>query len=184
MKQILLLITVSSLIICCSRKKADKRHNEITRVVFATGGCFGPCPYQIIDLDSSLKFKYHGVRYSDTLGFYAGTIEKNLWDSLNIRFEDINYKKLDTVYNYSMDDMATEIFIYYGKNKIKHINAQSASLPDSVKNVYDWLMKVIKNLKFENRIDSVVFPTQIQTPLPVPPLPENLKFKPPKLNGE
>jgi hypothetical protein len=61
-------------LLSCRNIVADNRPNEINRIVFATGGCYGTCPIQVIDLNSSLTTKYHGVRYSDSTGFYRGNI--------------------------------------------------------------------------------------------------------------
>jgi hypothetical protein len=157
--------------------KNHKRNNEINRIVFATGGCYGTCPIQSIDFDSNLTFKYHGVKYTDKKGYYIGTMTNGFWDTLNMKLESINYKQLDTVYNHSVDDLSTEIFIYYN-DKVKHIYGQSSSLPDSVMTVYNWLLNSIRTLDSKPTQDSLTFSTTIQIILPPPPMP-TLKFIPP-----
>lgn len=159
-----LIFTILTLLFSCSDNKA-KRKNEIKRVVFATGGCFGNCPIQAIDIESSLKVRYHGVQYTDSIGFFIGNITSGFWDTLNIKLENINYKQLDTSYQHSVDDLSTEIYIY-GNGKVKHIKGQSASLPDSVMTVYRWLMQKIKHLKLHPSKDSLTFPTNTEKPLP------------------
>ena len=145
--------------------------------MFATGGCYGTCPIQAIDIDSTLAFKYHGIEYTDKKGFYTGVVTSDFWDTLNIKLESINYKKLDTAYNHSVDDLSTEIFIYY-KDTVKHIYGQSASLPDSVMTVYGWLLNSMRTFELKTTQDSLTFPTVIEKPLPPPPMPENIKFIP------
>ena len=171
-----LTILILTLFIGCDSKN-HKRNNEIKRIVFATGGCYGACPIQSIDFDSTLTFKYHGVKYTDKIGYHIGVITNGFWDTLNIKLESINYKQLDTEYNHSADDLSTEIFIYFN-DKMKHIYGQSRSLPDSVMTVYNWLLKSIPTLDSKPTQDSLTFPTTIQILLPPPPMP-TLKFIPP-----
>jgi hypothetical protein len=163
--------------VSCNNYKRNSRQNDIKRIVFATGGCFGTCPIQAIDMDSSLTIRYHGIRYTDSIGFYTGITSIEFWDSLNIKFEGMNYSKLDSSYEQSVDDLSTEIYIFYNDNKIKHIYGQSASLPDSVMSVYKWLMKSIEQMKFTKVKDSLSFPTIIEKPLPIPPPPKNIDIK-------
>lgn len=167
-------LTVLASLMGCSDSSKEARKNEINRIVFATGGCYGRCPVQTIDIDSTLAFRYHGVKYADTTGFYVGTVTQEFWDSLNMKFESINYKQLDSSYEHSVDDLSTEVFIYYG-DKVKHIHGQSMSLPDSVMTVYRWLLKSMRHLELKTTTDSLVFPTIIEKPLPIPPMPDNVK---------
>lgn len=145
--------------------------------MFATGGCYGTCPIQAIDIDSTLTFKYHGIEYTDKKGFYTGVVTSGFWDTLNIKLESINYKQLDTAYVHSYDDLSTEVFIYYN-SKVKHIYGQSASLPDSVMTVYNWLLESMRTFELKRTQDSLPFQTRIQKPLPPPPK-STLKFIPP-----
>lgn len=180
--KLITILSILTLFISCDNNKHG-RQNEIKRVVFATGGCYGHCPIQAIEIDSSLKFKYHGVEYTDSIGFFVGNITNDFWDTLNFKFENINYKQLDSSYEHSVDDLSTEIYIYYN-NKVKHIHGQSASLPDSVMTVYLWLMKEIKLLKMQPINDSLTFPTIVEKPLPMPPMPKNFKFVPPTVEDK
>lgn len=173
--QHILTILILVLIIGCNGKN-NKQDNEIKRIVFATGGCFGNCPIQSIDIDSTLKFKYHGIRYTDKMGFYFGSVTRGFWDTLNIKLKTLNYKQLDTIYDDSVDDLSTEIFIYY-HDKVKHIDGQETSLPDSVMTFYDWLINSIMKLEMKPSKDSLTFPTKIEKSVLIP---ESIKFIPPQ----
>lgn len=168
----------ATLLFACKKKNAGSK-KEIEKIVFATGGCYGHCPIQAIQIDSSLTIKYHGVKYTEKIGFYSGIISRNFWDTLNKKLENINYQQLDSTYQNSVDDLSTEIFIYYD-NKFKHIYGQSASLPDSVMNVYLWMMSEIKQLKLQPIKDSLIFPTIIEKPIPV--FKETIEFIPPAID--
>ena len=168
MKKInLIIILALSIIFSFCTKKAEKRNNEITRIVFATGGCYGHCPIQVIDMDSSLKFKYQGLEYSKYIGYYEGKINQELWDSLNIELERINYNQLDTIYSHSVDDLSTEIYIYH-KNGVKHIYAQSLSLPKNVENFYEWFLERIQKLEMKSTNNEFNFHTTTEKPIPEP----------------
>lgn len=175
--QTVLILTSLIILSDCQHSAKQKRQNEINKIVFATGGCYGHCPIQVIETDSSLSVRYHGVKYTDKTGFYIGKVSSEFWDTLNIKFENVHYKQLDTFYMHSVDDLSTEIFIFYN-NKVKHIYGQSASLPDSLMKVYNWLIKSIKQLNLSQSNDSLRFETIIEKPLPIPLL-DDVKFIPP-----
>jgi len=164
----------------CTERKNSERENRIRRIVFATGGCFGPCPTQVYDIDSSLSVKFKGVENTDFKGFHRGNVTQDFWDSLNIKFEGIDYKQLDSAYNQTVDDLSTELIIYDENNKIKYIYAQSSSLPDSVENVYNWLLKRLDRIKLTKTQDSLTFPTYLDRP----PIRTKIKFLPPKGNSD
>lgn len=164
----------------CTDNKPMKRENSIKRIVFATGGCFGPCPVQVFDIDSSLSVKYEGIQNTDLKGFHRGLVTQEFWDSLNMKFETINYKQLDSAYDETIDDLITELMIYDKRNKIKYIYAQSLSLPDSVRNVYSWLSERLETIKLTKTQDSLTFPTYLDRP----PIRSIIKFLPPKVNSD
>ncbi|WP_419803411.1 DUF6438 domain-containing protein [Mucilaginibacter sp.] len=161
----LIALIILTLLLGCRNNNQIIRQNNIQRIVFATGGCYGKCPFQVIDIDSSLTVKYNGVKYTDHIGFYVSTINSNFWDTLNIKFENIKYKGLNNSYEHSIDDLSTEIYIYYNGNKVKHILGQSASLPDSVMTVYEWLLHSIKQMNFKQTDRKLTFPTHYQKPI-------------------
>lgn len=179
--KLIVTLTILILFFGCDNK-VHRRQNQIKRIVFATGGCPGTCPVQVIDIDSALTVKYHGIQYADTTGFYVGQVSNAFWDTLNLKFESINYKQLDSIYQHSADDQSTEIYIYYNDNRVKHVYGQELSLPDSVMTVYKWLMTSIKQIKFTQTKDSLIFPTIIQKN--VPPLPIKIKFIPPAMDDK
>jgi len=165
-----------------------RRKNEITKIEIATGSCFGPCQSTVTIIDSSLTYKYFG---GDTYfglmqnnhnnnklrGYYSSTISQGFWDTINIKLENINYKHLGTSYQHSVDDQSLEVFIYYG-NKIKHIKAQSGSLPDSVGHVFYYLINSYKVIKPRPTKNTFNFNSTIHKALPMPDV-HNIKFPPP-----
>jgi len=170
---------IIALTFSCNGKKVNiQRQNEIHKIVFATGGCYGHCPIQVFSIDSNLTVKYQGVKYTDIKGFYIGSIDRSLFDTLNMKFENVNYKQLDTTYNGTVDGLSTELFIYYG-DKIKRITAPLNDLPDSVQVMYNWLLSTQKKFVLSKSNDSIKFETKIEKGLP--PIKETIKFIPPKI---
>jgi hypothetical protein len=129
--------------ISCSHR-TERRQNEIHKIVFAAGGCYDYCPIQVIDIDSSLLVKYHGVKHTNKLGFYRGKVSNVFWDSLKTKLTRIDYQQLDSTYEYKVDDLSTEIYIYYGNNQVKHVYGDESLLPSNVRTVYSWIFQSIK----------------------------------------
>lgn len=186
MKYCLIFLFLIALLSSCD--KHAQRKNEITKIEIATGGCFGPCQSTIISIDSSLDYKYFGGDTYFSLpadapndgklkGYYFARISPGFWDTLNIKLDEINYKKLDTSYQHSVDDQSLEVFIHYN-NKIKHIKAQSASLPDSVAHMFYYVINSYKIIKPKPTKDTFNFESETQRPIPIPNV-RNVKFPPP-----
>jgi len=178
---IILLIIIASTFSCNDKKFNLQRQNEIHKIVFATGGCYGQCPIQVFSIDSSLTVKYQGVKYTDNNGFYIGSIDRTLFDTINIKFENINYKQLDTTYSGTVDDLSTELFIYYG-DKIKRITSPLSDLPDTVQVLYNWLLTTQKKFVLSKTNDSLKFETKIEKGLP--PIMETINFIPPTIDND
>jgi hypothetical protein len=178
MARVCLLLSLMFMVIAgCSWDKVQKRKNEITKICFGTGGCLGQCPILAIEIDSSLIYKFYGGEYSDTIGYFRGSVSQSFWDTLNSKLENINYKYLDTSYEHSVDDVSTETIIYYN-NRQKHILAQEMSLPDNVRNVLFWLSDTYKSIPLKKVTDnSISFETKIQNSFPIK---TTVKFTPPE----
>lgn len=174
MKKYILLILILFTLISCKEKK--KRNNEIKKITLCTGHCFGTCPIQYIEIDSSLLLKYYGEENAKRVGFYMGKISEVDWDTINIRFEKINYKELDTFYEESVDDPPTYLEIKYGNN-IKKIRAQFASLPENVINTYYWLINFCNETKLEKTNVKTSFELEKLKYIYPPPPPPILKRK-------
>jgi hypothetical protein len=183
----LLSFFVTLLLSGCHR--SGQRINEISKIEIETGGCFGPCQSTVVSIDSSLVYKYYGGSTSFVLpldakndrklnGYFLGKVSHEFWDTLNIKLENIKYKQLDTIYKNSVDDQSLEIFIYYG-DKIKHIKAQSASLPVSVAHVFYYIIRSYKTIRPKPTKDTFIFESTIHKSIPDI---RQVKFPPPVKN--
>ena len=168
---------------CRQNKIQPKRNNEISKVCLATGGCYGKCPFMAIEIDSSLNYRFLGVKYAKREGLYVGEVTQGFWDTLNMKFESVNYKQLDTMYEHSIDDLSTELIIHYN-NKRKRVIGQSISLPDSLRKIYRLLMNTYTRFELNKSTDTIdiKFETRIQNGLPPPPMQfiHQLKVIPPE----
>ena len=171
-KLVILSVALFSIMSC---NRNEPRHNEISKIEVATGDCFGPCQLTAISIDSQLNLNYYGGELLPgkprkvLKGNFNGQFTQRLWDTLNSKLERVNYKLLDTSYEHSIDDQSLEIVIYQG-NKIKHIRAQSASLPDSVREVFSWVADAYKLVALQPTKNPIKFSTTIQYPI-LPPKP-------------
>ncbi|MBP6311991.1 MAG: hypothetical protein KA408_06975 [Flavobacteriales bacterium] len=162
----LLLLSICSWLAGCTSPTAVRVPTDIDRVVLATGGCFGQCPFEVIDISSNLKVRYHGVEDTYPLGFHTGTVSQEFWDKLNLKFERIKFRETDEPICHSADDLATEIFIYYCEQEVKHVIRGDACLKDEVSAVYQWLLNSHDSLNLVETKDTLRFPTRIEIPLP------------------
>ncbi|MDP3393071.1 DUF6438 domain-containing protein [Sediminibacterium sp.] len=169
-----------TLLACVDKKnEAIKRQDQFKTISFATGGCYGKCPFLAIQIDSSLTYKFYGGRYTEKQGFFTAKVTQGFWDSLNIKMEQAKFKQLDTLYNASVDDMSIESYFTYGQIR-KPLYGQEMDLPDNIRSVFYWLMDSYKKLQL-TKVDTLLFETKIQFGQgPIPP-PKIIKFTPPEI---
>ena len=130
-----ILISLLPLVLACTMQPS-KRDNKINKITFATGGeCWeGGCPYFAFFVDSSLNYNYFGGKGAKLKGYYKGKITQGLWDTINIRFENLDKDPLTNDHGrMAHPSPAVELFIYK-ENEVLHI----ADYPYGLKN--DWFI--------------------------------------------
>lgn len=178
--RLLLLLNIGAALAAgCSRTPpAKKKDFPLQRIVFASGGCLGSCPYTATEVDSSGLFHHYGGLNSDTLGYFTGKLSDSLWIDLNQRLEGTGYRRLDTSYPRSVNEMPIEIILYYDNGSRKRIFGSYDSYPDSVQRFLRWMMELPREVRMK-KSDSVHFETKAQFPPPPPKLYETGHFFPP-----
>lgn len=163
---------------CLYRNEKPPRNNQIDKIVFATGECKGTCALQAIEIDSTLSYKYFGGRHAIKQGYYKGSITRDLWDSINAKFEKENFVKWDSSYKESFDNWPGEMVLYHS-GKRKHILLMDSDLPDSLRKLFYWMAEIPKRIVLIQTTDSLQFETWVQNGFPrIQNLPKN-KFNPP-----
>lgn len=153
MKTKILLLLLCLSFLCC--KKAEKRNNEITKITLSTGSCCGFCPLQTIEIDSSLTLRYH-LHSANPEGFYIGKITPELWDSINIRFEKLNYKALKD--NYETKSIGSSlIYLKIDYNKKQKGISASSEMPEDLEIACTLLMSLKDSIKLKQTTDILSF---------------------------
>ena len=155
----------------CQEHSIFSRQNKITKLTFATGGCFGNCSFMAIEIDSNLDYKFYGGKYCEIGGYYKGKISQAFWDIVNIRFEPLQDRSLDTNIR-SVDDLSIQSIIHFGQS-VKNIEKQEIELPKDVRDNFYWLMDSYKKVNLIKMTDSIHFETSIQNVLPILSPPNN-----------
>ncbi|MEJ6980004.1 DUF6438 domain-containing protein [Pedobacter sp. P351] len=184
MRTLLTTFLLTCLFCGCQRSKNEfDRHGQITKIAFATGYCHGTCPYQAIEIDSSLTYKYYGGEWAKNKGYFTGTIDRGFWDSLNTDLKDLEYWNFEAVYDNTVDDQEVELIIFKGHDK-KHIRGQYESLPKGLRDLFFKTYKSVARANLRPIKDSIAFVTTLQTPMKFPGypkfLPETYKRATPK----
>lgn len=165
------------IILSAAACRKPKPVNEITKIDFGTGSCLSPCQSIAISMDSSLTYKYYGGPSAPLKGCYTGHITQGFWDTLNMRFKQINYKKLDTADNEAIyDGPLTEMFIFH-REKMRHIMLSTYHQPDSILRFINWIENSYQHVALTPSKDTLYFGTAVQNPMPLPK-PDNIKFPP------
>jgi hypothetical protein len=174
-KSVVVLLSILTLFACKSENK-NEENTKIDRIVLASGGCYGQCPYQALDITENLKVNYFGGEFSKLEGDFHSNIKQIVWDTICKRLNELEYNECDSIYDNSVDDQSIELIIYYG-NKKKHIKGQSASFPEELNALFYEIIHLTKTMDMKKSKKAYQFPTNFQIVEQIeinflPPLPE------------
>jgi len=119
---------IAIVLMAAACNKPVKSKNEIIKIEFAH-----EWPAGAISIDSSLTYHYFGGQLAKKKGYFTGKATASFWDTLNRKFEQIDFKHLDTAGNLRIDVPASELIIYWKGHKL-HLRKDLYDLPDSVSN--------------------------------------------------
>lgn len=145
----------------CTNNQLENNRSSITSIEVATGYCHGDCSFTAIQIDKSFNYKYYGGVNAKKQCYYAGKIDSKLWDNFTDQLVKIKYRKLDSIYNNTVDDQSIELIIH-DKNGIKHIRAQSESLPPYVSKVFYQIANSYTKVKLAPSNHIIYFNTTAQ----------------------
>ena len=163
MKTRIMLLNILCMLLGCTGYNSSPKGKDISRVIFASGYCLGECPFQAIEIDSSLTYKYYGEQYAKHKGYFRGTIDKGFWKSLKSDLNKLEYWNLDTLYDDTYDDQSMEIIIYSGNYK-KHIKGQDRSFPEGLQKLFSKMYLSVELAKIKAIKDTIKFETTVQSP--------------------
>lgn len=164
------------LLLLLSCKRSLTQNNEIIKVELARSGAWSDYG-ATISMDTSLNYKYFGDYMNWKQKYFAGKISPKYWDSVNQKFEKINFK---TVAPHSklviLDDDYFELIIYW-KGGRRSITRYWDGGQEPILKVFDWLSSSYKSVKLEQ----VNTPFKFETTTHRKPKPkiDQAKFPPP-----
>jgi hypothetical protein len=136
--------------------------NKISKIEFATSGCFGTCPVYKLTLNrdslSIFNAQYYNfnknreVTYGKEEGVFTTTINKIEFDKLE---EILNYCDFDNLYKeYSVmhtDDQTGDLKITYNNGKVKTISDYGMIGTYGLKTLYKKLAELRFNQKWRKK---------------------------------
>lgn len=166
------------LILLISCTKPVHESNEITKIELARSGAwsdFGAA----ISVDTSLNYTYYGKYGNIKKGYFIGKITQGLWDTLNQKFEQIQYKNLKPIVDSMniVDVNYFELIIHWKNEKLRIVRVRPRET-DSLMNVILWLNDSYKQIKLRQVKTPFKFETTFQNPPPTPTI-DLTKFPPP-----
>ena len=151
----------------CGQLTKDKQHtgSEIQKVTvaFSGYGCEGKCPFQALAIDSTLKINYYGGQFAPRLGYFEGNISKDLWDSIQTRFDKFIKVGIDSTDRNRTDHPSVE-FQVKTKSKMFTFKENTGKMSDSDKDILYWYINLNKQFSSIQKTDSLPFETTIQYP--------------------
>jgi hypothetical protein len=127
--------------------------SNLSKIYFASSGCFGECPIIQIEVDSNLNYSFHGVMFTKKQGYYTGKIEYPIFkafrkyiDSSVIVPIDVRRKRLFTA-----DAQFYRLILFKKDGKIYNSDSLRVDY-----DLYRILMNSYKYIKLE-KADTIKF---------------------------
>jgi hypothetical protein len=98
--------------------------NNITpaAIYFTSSGCFGTCPIQAFEIDSSLNFLFYGERYTNQTGGYRGKLSRSEYEYLLNQVRNLPLSSLQEYYEAPWtDDQTLGVTITYKDTAVQSV---------------------------------------------------------------
>ncbi len=131
---------------------------KFDQIALSSSGCFGSCPIINIIISSTGEVVFYGEMYVDKLGFYEGTISKELFSRIENKFRRANIENLKDTYSVNWTDDETITTTFCIQDKIfKSIDDYGRSGSDELVWAYPSLRYLFQDIQLA-RIDSTKIP--------------------------
>lgn len=160
----LILVIFSFFIACEANKKVQENQNstteinsnEITKIEFSRGACFGFCPiytYTIVPnaestfLAKAFNFSQKFPTGEEIEGNYKAKLDSQTWTEILSLVNEIEFTSDSMYYRQPMTDMpSADLTVWYASGKNKYIHDYGMSGTEQLKNLYNYFDK-LKNKK-------------------------------------
>ena len=100
---------------------------QLTRIEFASGGCFGKCPQKDIVIDSS-GFYYYGPRKFDVIKQpYMSNSEKELFNHISSLTSSIPISRFDSLNGVNIDSQVLIADFHFERGTIKQVRSDNST---------------------------------------------------------
>ncbi len=102
----------------CSVFKPVSKNSTIT---YNRTGCYGTCPIYELTIDGKGNAVFVGERFTDKLGTWEKSLNKNTYQNLFKSFEEVRWGDLDAEYPAYVSDVPSTVFQYKNKKLEKQV---------------------------------------------------------------
>lgn len=136
------LIALLLLLGSCALKKPEEKNN-IQKVQFSAGACFGTCPIFNMVIQENGNAEFDAKNFNDVEGKFKTVIQKPQLDSL---FKLINQAKITSLKDHYDAEITCQptydLVVVFRDGKTKHISDYGPSGPDELGKIYSMLFSL------------------------------------------
>lgn len=135
----------------CATNNA-KNKNNIEKVEFSAGPCFGACPIFEMKIDGNGSAELDAKRFNDITGQFKAMIKKPQMDSLVMLIDKANILSLSDKFSVQITDMPSyNLSVRFKDGKFKTIADYGPSGPQELKDVYQFIATLRKSQNWQKQ---------------------------------
>jgi hypothetical protein len=164
--KLILLAVLLAFIGCRDTKSENKGTISKVTVAFSGYGCESSCPFEVYSVDNNLNVSFYGGEGAYKNGYFKGKVSKEVWDSIQVRFDKFIVKGIDTTEYKKTDHPDVEFFIHDGFRKHKTRFAENTGkMTKEDLDILYWFKNIAAKEKLQST-DSLIFETTLQYIIP------------------
>lgn len=141
---------IPALLLFASCATNNARNNDLEKVEFSAGPCFGACPIFEMKIDGNGNAELDAKRFNDITGNFKGTIKKAQMDSLAMLIKKADLLKLSDKYSARITDMPSyTLSVRFKDGKFKTIADYGPSGPEALKEIYRFITSLRQSQRWK-----------------------------------
>lgn len=151
------------IILLVSGCKTDQ-NGQLTKLTLALGGCKGNCPSMVVEIDSSLNYKYLCLSNCDSTGRYIGTIGQSFFDSLTTSLQQNLFLTSDSSFISDNETVYVELKAQFTQKIISakgHLDKWSEEMQEIINTV----IKKSKEIELRQNTNPATWDMELTIPM-------------------
>jgi len=151
------------IILLLSGCKTDD-NGQLTKLTLALGGCKGNCPSMVVEIDSSLNYKYLCLGNCDSTGHYIGTIGQPFFDYLTTSLRQKQFLTSDSSFISNNETVYVELKAQFTQKTIS-AKGHLDKWPEEMQEIINRVIQKNKEIELRRNTNPATWDMELAIPM-------------------